>query len=166
MQLGSHHSLEKVSITSWLISAFSWIRLFLFDGADERAPTCGKEGGDKTQRPGPCFSQVCWDPPYLCHLHLSTWTLLCPFPGQRQKHKTWGHLLPPVLWRAPLLPCSCWMPANLILRWSITQFTWYLQQSQLHHFNLTFTASFSYFQADCLKCIAFENRQRGVIKCT
>lgn len=49
MQLGSHCLLKKLVPPYGLFFAFGWIRFFLFDEADERAPTCGKEGGDKTQ---------------------------------------------------------------------------------------------------------------------
>lgn len=125
---------KKNSITAWLIFCFQ-LNIFLAWWDKWKGPNPWRGGRventnvrEDTLLPGPCSTQECCAHACLCCLHLRPWAERCPFPGQKQSTKHPLH---------PPLNGHCWMPADPVLRGSMTQFTHYIQQSQLNHFKLT-----------------------------
>lgn len=96
----------------------------------------------------------------LCRLPPSPWAPLCPSPGQRQKHKTWGHLLPPVASPPMCTPLALSLPDACGSYFRVIH-------NSVHMIHPAISAaSFSFFPDGLRKCIALVNRQHGVIKCT
>lgn len=147
MQLDSCYSFKKNNITEWLIFLLS-VEYFCYLMRQMKGPQSVERRESRKHK-----SKERYFAPWalLCQGMLGSCLLLLPspqtlgcalsFPRAEAEHKTPS--APSLQWTS-LLPCPCWMPANLVLRWSMTPFTCYVQQSQLHHFKLTSIVSFSF----------------------
>lgn len=135
---------KKSSITAWLIFLLS-VECFSYLKQMKGPQSVERRESRKHKYKGRYFAPLallCPGVPLPASAAFTSDPGLCAVLSQEG---TIYPLHPPLQWTSLLL-CPCWMPADFVLRWTMTQFTCYIQQSQLHHFKLSFIVSFLFFR--------------------